>query len=203
MKGDVDYALDILSPAKFYKKYKDLSNLDSIGLMQGKKIKMVISKSAYIVEKPVGFFDHLNTVDEKFIHHILGEQKIKKITENNFKITVPGETGYNYKMSTYFDSDDISTLPNSKAVKSVTEAKKLDIISQSAPSITYKELTKFSKYFEGGVQVSSYIPINENKTLVLNYTLFAVKKAYALEKVLKRSLKVEAESQRDLINSFK
>ena len=203
MKGNVNYAMDVLSPTKFHKKYTELDELDSLALMQEPNVRMVLSKSAYIVDKPVGFFDHLNTVDEKFINHVLGEQKIKKSSENNFKITVPGESGYTYKMKSYFDSDDISTLPNSKVVRSVTQARKLDIISKSASSTTYKEMTKFSKYFSGGIQVSSYIPINEKKTLVLNYSLFAIKKNFALVNVLKRSLKVESEAQRDLINSFK
>lgn len=203
MKGDVYYALDTLSPKKFNKKYPDLHDLDSLAILQEPNVKMVISKSAFIVEKPVGFFDHLNTTDEKFIDHVLGQQKIKKISENNFKVSVPGETGYNYNMQTFFDSDDISTLPNSKVVRAVTQARKLDVISQSASSTTYRELTKFSKYFVGGIQVSSYIPLKENKTLVLNYSLVAVKKYYALDKVLKRSLKVEAQAQKDLINSYK
>jgi hypothetical protein len=203
MKGDVYYALETLSPQKFHKKYPDLNDLDSLSILQEPNVKMVISKSAFIVEKPVGFFDHLNTTDEKFIDHVLGSQKIKKTSDNHFKVTVPGETGYSYKLATYFDSDDISTLPNSKIVRAVTQARKLDVISQSASSTTYRELTHFSKYFVGGIQVSSYIPLKENKTLVLNYSLVAVKKHYALKDVLKRSLKLEAQSQKDLINSYK
>jgi hypothetical protein len=203
MKGDVFYALDTLTPRNFNKKYPDLHDLDSLAILQEPNVRIVISKSAFIVEKPVGFFDHLNTIDEKFIDHVLGEQKIKKLSENSFMVSVPGENSYWYKMKTYFDSDDISTLPNSKVIRAVTQAKKLDVISQSASSTTYRELTDFSKYFIGGIQVTSYIPLKENKTLVLNYSLLAVKKYYAIEKVLKLSLKLETEAQKDLINSFK
>ena len=203
MKGEIHYALDVLSMKKFNKKYDELHSLDSLGILQEPNIKVVISKSAYIVEKPVGFFDHLNTIDEKFIHHVLGKQKINKISENNFKIMVPGSEGYSYKMQTYFDSDDISTLPNSKAVRAVTQAKNLDVISQSASSITYKEITHFSKYFVGGIQISSHIPINENKTLILNYSLIAVKKDYSLREDFRISCQSESESQQSLINSFK
>ena len=203
LKGEVHYALDVVSPAVFFKKYHDLHDLDSLSSFNEPNVKMVISKSAYIVEKPAGFFDHINTSDEKFLDHVLGEQKISKFSENNFKVTVPGENGYFYKMQTHFDSDDISTLPNSKVIRAVTQARKLDVISQSASSTTYKELTTFSKYFVSGMEVSSFIPIKENRTLVLSYRLFAVKKYYALESVLKRSLKIEAQAQKDLINSFK
>jgi hypothetical protein len=203
LKGEVHYALDVVSPGIFFKKYHDLYDLDTLSSLNEPNVKMVISKSAYIVQKPAGFFDHINTSDEKFLDHVLGEQKITKFSENSFKVIVPGESGYFYKMQTHFDSDDISTLPNSKVIRAVTQAKKLDVISQSASSTTYRELTTFSKYFASGVQVSSYIPIKENRTLVLNYSLFAVKKYYALESVLKRSLKIEVQAQKDLINSFK
>lgn len=203
IKGDVFYALDVLTPGKFHKKYPELYDLDSLSILQEPNVRAVISKSAYIVEKPVGFFDHLNTVDEKFLDHVLGEQKIKKVSDHDFKVTVPGEPAYSYVMKTFFDSDDISTLPNSRVVRAVTQAKKLDVISQSASSTTYKELTKFSKYFEGGVLVTSYIPLKENKTLVLNYSLLAVKKHYALKNVLKKSLKDESVAQKALINSYK
>jgi hypothetical protein len=202
LKGDVQYALDVLSKRKFNTKYPELQGLDSLGIMQEPNVRIIIAKTAYIVEKPVGFFDHLNTVDEKFIGHVLGEQSVKKMSENTFKVKVPGASGYSYKIKTYFDSDDISTLPNSKVVRAVTQARKMDVISQSASSTTYKELTKFSKYFVGGIQVSSFIPIKENKTLVLNYSLFAVKKYYALEKLIRKSVQEEAMAQKDLINSY-
>jgi len=203
LKGDVYYAVDVLSPSKFHEKYPELYDLDSLAFLQEPNVEMVISKTAYIVEKPAGFFDHLNASDENFIHHLLGEQKIKKLSENKFKISVPGANGYSYKMDTYFDSDDISTLPNSKVVRAVNQAKKLDVIAQSASSTSYKELTHFSQYFSGGVQISSHIPIKENKTLVLNYSLVAVKKEHANEKDLNRSIKEEAVAQKNLINSFK
>jgi len=203
MKGDVYVAMDVLSRKKFSKKYPDLYHLDSLGFRKEPNVRLVISKTAYIVNKPVGFFDHLNTSDVKFLSHIFGEQKLNQLSENNFKISAPGQSGYDYKMKTFFDSDDISTLPNSKVIRAVTQARKMDVISQSASSTTYRELTNFSKYFKGGVQVSSYISLKENKTLVLNYSLIAVKKYYALEKVLKRSLKLETQAQKNLINSYK
>ena len=203
MKGDVHYALAIVAPDKLNEKYPDFFYLDSLAFSQEANVQLVIGKSAYIVNKPAGFFDHLHSGNENFLKHTLGEQQVKKVSENNFKITVPGSSAYSYRMKTYFDSDDISTLPNSKVIRAVTQSKKLDVISGSASATVFKELTKFSKYSVGGVIVSNYIPMKENKTLVLTYTLTAVKKFYALPAVLKRSFKEEAESQKKLINSYK
>lgn len=202
MKGQVHLAMKLISPSKINESYPDFFYLDSMGFSQEPNIKLVISKSAYVVNKPAGFFDHINTGSERFISSTLGEQKVKKISENYFKITVPGSASHSYVMKTYFDSDDISTLPNSKVIRAVTQARKLDVISQSASSTTFRELSQFSKYSVGAVQVSTFIPLKENKTLILSYTLNGVKLPFANKKALKQGLLDEAVSQQKLINDF-
>lgn len=203
MKGDIQYALEVVAPDKLNEQYPDFFYLDSLAFSQEPNVQLVIGKSAYIVDKPAGFFDHTISGNENYQKHILGEQQVKKLSDNNFKVTVPGNTTYSYRMKNYFDSDDISTLPNSKVIRAVTQSKKLDVISGSATATIFKEMTKFTKYSVGGIIVNNYIPMKENKTLVLTYSLTAVKKYYALPAVLKRSFKEEAESQKKLINSYK
>jgi hypothetical protein len=203
MKGEVHYALDVVSPDKLDNKYPDLYYLDSLSFIHNPNVSIVIGKSAYVVDKPAGFFDHLTISDEKFLAHTMGDQKITKLGESSFKISVPGEGAHTYLLKSYFDSDDISTLPNSKVIRAVTQARKLDVISQSASAVIFREMTKYSKFSTGGVQVSSFIPLKENKTLVLTYTMTAVKKDFAEKKVLKKNFKAEAEAQKYLINSYK
>lgn len=201
--GELHYSLSIISPERLSEKYADLAELDSLGLAQQEQVKMVLMKSAYIVNKPVGFFDHQTMVDEKFLKHFMGDQSVKKKSENFYQITVPGEGSHEYEMRSFFDSDDISTLPNSRVIRAVTQAKKLDVISGSASSIIFKELTNYSRYSKGGVQVSSFIPLKENKTLVLSYSLNAVKKPYAIKKVISGNFAREIEAQKKLIENFK
>lgn len=202
MKGEVHYALEIVSPDKLDNKYPDLFYLDSLSFTSDPSVAIVIAKSAFVVNKPAGFFDHLTVSDENFLAHIMGEQKIKKMGESSFKISVPGEAAHTYNLKSYFDSDDISTLPNSKVIRAVTQARKLDVISQSASAVIFREMTNYSKYSAGGIQVSSFIPLKENKTLVLTYVMTAVKKNFALEKVLRKNFKDEAQAQKKLINSY-
>jgi hypothetical protein len=202
MKGEVHYALEVVSPDKLDEKYPDLFYLDSLSFSHDPSVKIAIAKAAYIVNKPAGFFDHLTVSDEKFLAHTMGEQSVKKSGENSFRITVPGEGAHTYQIKSYFDSDDISTLPNSKVIRAVTQARKMDVISQSASAVIFREMTKYSKYSVGGVQVSAFIPLKENKTLVLTYSMMGVKKVYALEKVLKKSFKDESVAQQKLINSY-
>lgn len=201
MKGEVHYALDVVAPRKINEKYPDFYYLDSLAFSQEANIQLVIAKSAFIVNKPAGFFDHLTMGNEDFMKYTMGEQKVKKIAENVFKITVPDS--HTYHMKTYFDSDDISTLPNSKVIRAVTQARKLDVISQSASATVFKELNLFTKFCVGGVQVSSFIPMKENKTLVVTYTLTGVKKNFAEIQKLKESFREESEAQKKLIDTYK
>jgi hypothetical protein len=202
-QGDLHYSVSIISPERLSEKYTDLAELDSLSLAQQDNVKLVLMKSAYIVNKPVGFFDHQTMIDEKFLTHFMGEQKVQKKGENHYQITVPGEGAHKYDMRSFFDSDDISTLPNSRVIRAVTQAKKLDVISGSASSIIFKELTNYSRYSKGGVQVSSFVPLKENKTLVLSYSINAVKKPFAIRRVLQENYAREIEAQKRLIESFK
>jgi len=201
MKGDVHVSFELISVKKLKKKYPDLLSLDSVGFTKIKDIKILVAKTAYVVDKPAGFFDHLNPGDERFLAHVMGEQKVEKIKDNDFKLMVPG-TSQSYNLKTYFDSDDISTLPNSKVIRAVNQARKLDVISQSATSTIFREFSQFSQSSVGGIQVSTYVPLKENKTLILSYTMNGVKREAADKNSLKSSFQAEAVSQQQLINSF-
>jgi hypothetical protein len=203
LKGEIHYYYSVLSPRELSTKQPEVFGLDSLSLLQESDVKIIISKSVAIVNKPVGFFDDKQLVDESYVSHIMGDQKIKKLGPDTFKVIVPGEEGFNYKMQSFFDADDVSTLPNSRVIRAVTSAKKLDVISQSASTIMFTEKTHFSKYTEGGVSVSSFIPMKENKTLVITYNLYAVKNKFADEKNMKKNFIRETVAVRELQENFK
>ncbi len=203
LKGEVHYYFEILSPRTLSVKHADVFDLDALSLVQETDVMMVLNKSVTIIDKPVGFFDDKQMTDEKFLTHILGEQKIKKLGPSSYSVSVPGETSYSYKMNSFFDADDVSTLPNSKVIRAVSAAKKLDVIAQSASTIMFVEKTNFTKYTEGGVSVSSFIPMKENKTLIITYNLWAIKKPFVVQKVLKENFLSEIEAVKELMNNYK
>lgn len=203
MKGDILFYTEVLSPRKMATAHPELFEIDSLSLMQEPESEIVISKSVYVVNKPVGFFDDKQLSDEKFVAHMSGDQKIKKVAPDTFRITVPGEFAQTYKLQMFFDADDVSTLPNSKITRAVDGAKKLDIISQGASSIMFVEQTQFSKFLIGAVSVTSYIPLKEEKTLVIQYHLKALKKNVVSEKKIKVGLEDEMMATRDYLESYK
>lgn len=202
LKGESHFFMEELSPKKASRLYPDFSSLDSLGLLQEPKVKMVISKHVFIVKKPVGFFEDQQLTDERYMTHLLAGQKIKKLSSDSFKVTVPGETGYSYQLQSFFDADDISTLPNSKIIKAVTTAKDFDVISKGASTIMFTEKTKFSKYARGAVSVSSFIPMKEDRTLVITYNLWAFSKKEVRGLDLKKSLLEEMNDTREAIESY-
>lgn len=202
-KGETHYFFEILSPRELAVQYPSLFELDSLALVQENNVKMVVNKVVSIVNKPVGFFDEKQMLDEKYVSHVMGEQKVKKLAGDTFLITVPGEAGHSYKMQSFFDADDLSTLPTSKVMRAVATVKKLDVISQGANTIMFTEKTNFTKYIEGGVSVSSYIPMKENKTLIITYNLYAAKTPFVLPKVLRSSFLKEIVAVKELQESFK
>ncbi len=202
LKGEIHFSFALLPHKELMEKYPEAADLDSLSLLQARNVRYFLTKAVYLVDRPVGFFDHEHMNEKEFLDHIMGDQKVTKIGKSSFQIMVPGETAHSYFMNNYFDSDDISTLPNSRVIQGVTAAKKLDVISQSASSIIFKELSKFSKYAVGGTGVTSYVPLKEEKTLVITYGLLAIKKAYALENVLKSNFLRETRAVRSLVNDY-
>lgn len=203
LKGDIYYTFKLLKPRMLEQKYPAVMELDSIGLLHEEDVLIPLSKFVYVVNKPVGFFDQNHIHDDLFINHIMGEQSVKKQAPNKYKVKVPGERSHTYTMRSYFDSDDISTLPNSRVIQAVTSAKKLDVLSQGASSIVFQEFVEFSRYAEGGTRVTSYIPLKENRTLIISYALTAVRTPFAKEAQLKKNLIQEVSAVKTLIESYK
>lgn len=201
MKGDSHYFFKIISPKKLTNQYPELAKVDTLSLLKNKDTKLVISKSVSIVNKPVGFFDDKQLSDEKYVAHVHESNRTKKTGPEAFLVTVPG--GQTYRMHLYFDADDISTLPNSKVVKAVAAAKKLDVISQGASTTMVVERNGFQEDLYGGVSVSSYIPMKENKTLIITYSLWALRKPFLKSSALEKNFQSEIESVKKLIENYK
>lgn len=203
LKGDVHYSVDVLSWKDLHILHPEFFELDTSGFTRGSNATLMVSKTAYVVNKPVGFFDHLKATDVNYLNHILGEQKVTTLGEKTFRVTIPGGTPVTYKLRTHFDSDDISTTANSRAIRAITGAKKMDIQVQGAASIIVKEMWDFSRGSDGAIHVTAYLTLTENKTLVIDYGLMALLPPLLARETLLQSVVDEATAQQRLINSFK
>lgn len=203
MKGDVHFFTVVMTPREMSVTYPQIFEIDSLLLLQEPDAQIVLSKSVFVINKPVGFFDDKQMTDENYVKHLMGDQKVKKTSPDTFLISVPGEFSHRYKTQMFFDADDVSTLPNSKIIKAVGAVKKLDVISQGASTIMFTESSNYSDHLLGAVSATSFIPLKEEKTLVIQYHLKALKKGVLAEKEIKQGLEDEMMAKKDLMNSYK
>ncbi len=200
LKGEIHFFFEILTPKQLAVQQSEFIELDSLGLSRKKDIAIIASKHAYIIKKPAGFFDDQQLSEKKYISHIMKGHTVKKSEEATYRVTT--SAGPAFKMRLFFDSDDVSTIPNAKVVRAVNAVKKFDVISKGASIIMFIEKTGVSNDGKGGVSVSSFIPLNEKKTLVVTHSLHAIDKNGLKRQSLKRSFQEEIESLRKLQDSY-
>jgi hypothetical protein len=203
LKGELHFSFQVISPEGLLKLLPSMQEFDSLGLLNDRKASLLVNKFSYVVKKPVGFFDQRTLEDEKFISAVLAPARAKKISTTEFVVSVPGATPYHYRLMNYFDSDDITTASNAKIGKSVTAIKKIDVLAQSASSIFLHEMTNYSLMARGGLKLEAYIPLKEERTLVIGFQVISLQDYKANSSGLKAQTLKEFERQQALINAYK
>ncbi len=203
LKGDVWYSVDVMTKKQLSKILPHFLDMDTSGFTKSKNSPLLVSKSAYVLNKPIGVFDHQKAASLRYIRHLMGEQKVSELSERTFKVDIPGGNPQHYKLRMHFDSDDISTTTNSRAIRAITGAKKMDIQVQGASSIYMREMWDFSKGSNGAVHVTAYLTLKENKTLVIDYGIMSLIPPLLARETLEGSVIGEANAHQSLINSFR
>lgn len=201
MSGDIHTFSSLLSPKEAVKKYPEVFEMDSLALLQNPNATITISKKVMVVDKPAGFFDDKQLSEESFVAHIFRPLKTRKTSPDTYAIS-NSSNNLLYRWQVFFDADDVSTLPNSKVPKAVATVKKLDVISQGASIIMVTESSRLTKAAEGTVAVSSFIPLKENKTLIITYEISSLLKASANIDSVRKETNQSAETYKSAINNF-
>jgi len=202
VKGDIHFSFSLMEPKTFKKKYRQIKDLDSLEVRKEPNVKIMLTKAAFIVKTPIGFFDHEHMKNLTFIKYIHEGEEVSEVSDSQFNIRVPGEHPYSYTLKTYFDSDDISSLPTSKAVRAMTAAKKIDVITQSSNSMVFSEMSNFTTFALGGSSVTTYMSLKENSTLILHYELIGIRTSFADRKVLRQEYQRHIQQLQKAINSY-
>lgn len=202
LKGDVHYSYSLTTKEELAGLYPDFLDLDTTGITKPSNARLLVSKAAYVVKKPTGFFDNNKVVDVTFLNHLFGEQKVSAKADGVFSVVIPGSTPQQYKMRTHFDSDDISSTKSSRAIRAITAAKGLDIQIKGASSIIVRETWDYSKGAYGAIHVTAYLTIMEDQTLVIDYGLMSLIPPLLARETLEESISQEAAAHQVLINSF-
>lgn len=160
-RGEVHYSFYQLPATTVQKKIPEYVDLDGLKLLEREGVTVQVVKLAYAVNKPAGFFSSTQVTDPTWVEKLLGH-KVTPIAEGHFQI--PGD-----KFHVYYDSDDMTSVKNSRIVHAVTQSKKLDPISLSGFSTVIFHSSDM-------LQVDNHVPLSSKKTLVVSYQLAVVKK---------------------------
>ena len=203
LKGDVTYFFKVMSPKTLAKKYPLLAKLDSLSLKRQKNMHLKIGKAAYVVNKPVGFFNDKDLMKEEFVTHFWNGNKITRLGPGTYNIVQAGHSRESFKLTSYFDSDDISTISSFKISRAISATKELDIISKSASTTMVAEKTFSKDPTLGEIFIFSFIPVKENKTFVIQYHLQGIKKPFPKGPALQRTFLDGINQSIKQINSYK
>jgi hypothetical protein len=201
LKGVIPYFLKLMPPQELADKFPELIKLDSLNMRKEKETLMLLAKVEYIVNKPVGFFDHEQLVDPNYVSALMKNKKVRLTDTNTFKVT--SEKGYSHRVQFFFDSENMSTLNKPAAMRAINAARSFDVISQGASMTMLTEKSSHGLYFKGEVSVSSFIAVTPEKTLVINYQLIALEKQAAKKLALKVDFLEKIQALKELQNSFK
>jgi hypothetical protein len=198
LKGDIVFSHKIMSAKIFRRKYLHLRSVDTLGLSQNDASRLLVAKSAFVVKKPVEFFDARNLATEKFISVMNDGTKVRKQTETTFEVGSKKE-GFIKKVT--FESDDISSLDTKKTAQAVARIKKLDVITQSSFSSMVEEDTSNQRKEDGAITISSFIPLKENRTLVLRFEILTLPPGVKKE-VIRKTLETNLQSYQKRLKEF-
>lgn len=160
-QGEVHYFFRQLPADMIQKKLTDFVELDAARLLEKEGATIQVSKLAYVVNKPAGFFSAEQTADAAWLTKLLGVSA-KQLKEGVYQVEELGQ------LKVLFDSDDLSTVRNSRFVHAVTQSRKLDPIALSGFSTVVF-------HTENSVQLDNHVSLSPKKTLVITYQLRVVK----------------------------
>ncbi len=202
LKDNIQYFYALGDKKEILKKFPIIKQLDHTKSYKKKDLSIFMSRSVFIINKPIGHFDHELAQNFNFLKTLMGEQKIEKLKNNSYLISVPGENKHQYEMRVFFDSDDISNTENKNSFTSINAIRTFDIFSKSNASFLTREISNYSKYAESGKIIQVFYPLTENKTLVTNYYLMFIKKPYGIKKVVLSNNLSEIKSTQSVLTSI-
>ncbi|MBY0517868.1 MAG: hypothetical protein K2P81_13240 [Bacteriovoracaceae bacterium] len=174
-EGEVHFSQYTMKGSTLEKELPEIIELDAGKFLNQEGATIELAKTAYVVNKPVGFFSTEQMSDPKWLSQITGSE-LKK-TENGDFVNQKKE-----EVKVFFDSDDLSNLKSSKVVHSISQSKKLDPIALSGFSTVLIQMKK-------SIQIFNHIPLSPSKTLIISYQLSVVEKSISGQGSRKKFLK--------------
>ncbi len=197
-KGDIHYSFSLMDASRLP---NDIAAVDTLGITQIPGSKILYNKVAYIIKKPVQFFNYQQVSNFNEIKRLMPHATVKKLSERSFKVSTRGLFGYSYQLDMEYDSEIVSTANDSAVIEAIDRAKRLDGTLGQADSTIFRRIHKFSKYTNAGISLTRHYDLDGEATLVITTNISAVKSMFAIESIIKPSFTKETETMVNLTNA--
>tara|TARA_R110000868_G_scaffold154736_1_gene380925 strand:+ start:42995 stop:43705 length:711 start_codon:yes stop_codon:yes gene_type:complete len=194
-KGEIHYSFSLMNASDLP---LEIANVDTVGITQIGSSKILYNKVAYIIKKPVQFFNYQQITNLSEIKRLMPHAKVSKISERSFKVSTKGLFGFSYIMDMEYDSEIVSTANDAAVIEAIDRARRLDGTLGQADSTIYRHIHDFSKYSNAGISLTRHYDLNGEATLVVTTNISSVKAMFAIESIIKPSFTKETETMVDL-----
>lgn len=157
--GDLHYAFVTVDKEKFLKEAGPFSALMTIN-HPAEKSQYALIRSVFPINKPIGSLDSEKFNDLSFIRKITGKSQLRKVREHTY---YSNKTFSKY----HFDSDDLTSIPDSKIAGKIADLRISDPLLQSANAVVFKNIYGQKDKVKEDSEFFGFISLDESKTLVV------------------------------------
>lgn len=150
--------------------------------------KHILFRAVFPVKKAIGYFDADKFSDPTFIKKMEGGAKVKRARENAFITQNSSPIKYHYFSRFYFDSDDLSSLPDSRIGRKIMELKSTDPLLFSANLSIFREMFGHTHFIKESSEFYGFVALDENTTLVVFMRMSIYSSDDILDYVIERDL---------------
>lgn len=192
--GDLNYAFTSVNKDVFIKEAGPFAALRTQTGDKKKSNKFALLRAVFPIKKAVGHFDGEKFNDLNFIKKLEQNAQVKQLKDNTFLTQVSTPSKYQYFSKFHFDSDDLSSLPDSRIGRRIMELKMSDPLLQSANVIIFREMFGFTHYLNEGSEFFGFISLDETTTLVVFMKLLVFSSDDTLDYAIERDFLKRAKS---------
>lgn len=169
--NEIQAFVDVIEGNVLQQKYPVFFDLDAQRLSERENVRLVVSKLAYVVDRPVGFFSDRQLSDPAWLAHLHPGDSFTRIDEH----TLLARNGPDrYRLNVYYDSDDISNLQRTRLIHAVTLTKRIDPLAGGSFATSVLFASQSSTARQGEITISNYVSISTQKTVVITYQITAL-----------------------------
>jgi hypothetical protein len=186
--NDLKYSMKIISTDDLNKTNSIFKNLDLRNLRGQSGIRIVLTKSAFLVDKKESFFTKNRILSVPFNEDTMIKARVYRLSSDKFSVLVDDIFNFSYTMNIKYYSSREDNIYNAKERKLFNNILKFDEYSNTGV-LAYRECFDFDGLSKGTAFATRHIQRADGKTVLISYGIMGVKKIYAISGLIESNLK--------------